>query len=168
MSNLENFSIQGLLQKHAAVGNELYNRKVCRTSNNPLGDVAEFLFHKSFDWELEPNSKAGFDAICKEQGRIQIKSRRVSTRNKSLQAGDIRKLDECLFDYLAGIVFDEQYEVKFAMLIPHLLILNSALKIKHTNSFRIYLRHDWFDKEGVVDLTKKVRATWQSLNSQND
>lgn len=163
-ADLSNLSIQALLQRHAAIGDELYNRDVCRTSNNPLGDVAEFLFHKSFGWALEPNSKAGFDAICKKHGKIQIKSRRVSSRNKSLQAGDIRKLDEHLFDQLAGVVFDEKYDVKFAMLIPHSLIQNSALQIKHTNSYRIYLRPDWLQRAGVIDLTNKIRSTWHSLN----
>jgi hypothetical protein len=168
MEELNSFSIQGLMQRHAAIGNELYHREVCRTSNNPLGDVAEFLFHKTFGWELETNSRAGFDAICKNFGKIQIKSRRISPRNNSLQAGDIRNLNNRLFDFLAGVVFNETYDVEFAMLIPHTLIEKSAINITHTNSSRIYLRRDWLEKDGVQDLTEEVRKTWRALNKHDD
>jgi hypothetical protein len=165
MEGLPSLSIQGLLKTHSAVADELRNRKVIRTSNNPLGDVTEHLFQTAFGWNLETNSRAGFDATCTELGRIQIKSRRVSSQNRSRQAGDIRRLGDKLFDYLAGVVFDESYEVHVAMLIPHHLILAKALDIQHTNSSRIYLRDDWVKVSGVRDLTASVREAWASLNA---
>ena len=70
-----------------------------------------------------------------------------------------------LFDYLAGVVFDENYDLMFAMLIPHQKVMKNALKIEHTNSFRIYLRPDWLTQDGVSDLTSKLRSTWKELNA---
>jgi hypothetical protein len=164
MSELSALSVRELLQLNARIGDELRNRDICRTSNNPIGDVAEFLFHRAFGWRLETNSKAGFDAICPKLGRIQIKCRRVSLQNPSRQAGDIRNLDKKLFDYLAGVVFDHAYGVHVAMLIPHHLVLGRATNIHHTRSSRIYLRDDWLQINGVQDVTAEIQKAWASIN----
>lgn len=164
MVELSSFSIRDLLQLNAGIGDELRAREICRTSNSPVGDVAEFLFHRTFGWTLETNSKAGFDAVCPKLGKIQIKSRRVSVHNPSRQAGDIRNLDKRLFDYLAGVVFDHAYNVHVAMLIPHNLVVELATAIHHTRSSRIYLRDDLLSVSGVRDLTVEVRAMWLTLN----
>ena len=155
-----------LLQLHARIGDQLRAKEICRTSNNPVGDVAEFLFHRTFGWKLETNSKAGFDAVCPELGKIQIKSRRVSLQNPSRQAGDSRNLDKKLFDYLAAVVFDHAYNVHIAMLIPHRLVVERAKDIHHTRSSRIYLRDDWLGVSGVRDFTEPVRNTWGSINAR--
>jgi hypothetical protein len=165
MVELTTLSVRALLQLNASIGDELRVREICRTSNNPVGDVAEFLFHRAFGWKLETNSKAGFDAVCPELGKIQIKSRRVSIQNPSRQAGDIRNLDKKLFDYLAAVVFDHTYNVHIAMLIPHWLVVERATDIHHTRSSQIYLRDDWLEAGDVQDLTKLVRSTWASLNA---
>jgi hypothetical protein len=165
MTDLSVLSVRDLLQLNASIGDELRAREICRTSNNPVGDVAEFLFHRTFGWKLETNSKAGFDAVCPKLGNIQIKSRRVSLQNPSRQAGAIRNLDKGLFDYLAGVVFDHRYEVHIAMLIPHHLVVKQATDIYHTRSSRIYLRDDWLKIDGVQDLTGQVRNTWAAINA---
>ena len=164
MAELTTLAVRELLQLNASIGDELRARKICRTSNNPVGDVAEYLFHVAFDWTLETNSKAGFDAICPKLGRIQIKSRRVSVHNPSRQAGDIRNLDKKLFDYLAGVVFDHSYGVHVAMLVPHQLVLERATDIHHTRSSRIYLRDDWLLINGVRDMTEEIKKAWASIN----
>jgi hypothetical protein len=162
------------MQLHAHIGVELRGRHITRTSNNPIGDVAEYLFSQTFGWCLENNSKAGFDAIstedsvpiCPKNSKIQIKSRRVWQRSKSRQAGDIRNLDMRLFDYLAGVVFNEDYEIEMAILIPHALVQSNALSITHSNSSRIYLRDAWLETNGVKNLTEIVSEKWSELNSQ--
>jgi hypothetical protein len=165
MAQLPALSVRGLLQLNASIGDELRAREICRTSNNPIGDVAEYLFHRTFGWTLESNSKAGFDALCPKRGKIQIKSRRLSLQNPSRQAGDIRNLDKGLFDFLAGVVFDHAYGIHVAMLIPHRLIVAQATNIQYNRSSRIYLRDDWLDVSGVEDLTTQLRTAWAAINA---
>ena len=166
---LNNQSVQELLQLNAAVGAELSARNIARTSNNPLGDVAEYLFSKAYGWELEANSKAGFDATNGDL-KFQIKSRRVSSRNKSRQAGDIRNLDQELFDFLAGVVFDDNYDVILGVLVPHKFVVQNSRKITHTNSHRFYLKDELVAMDGVEDITERLKKAWASINSgsQND
>lgn len=163
MNPFDGSGIRSLLRMHSSIGNELRARGICRTANNPAGDVAEHLFSVSFGWTLEGNSQAGYDAVCKDLGRIQIKCRRVTPDNPSRQAGDIRDLDGKKFDWLAGVVFNGDWDIVLAMLIPHALVVKRAIPIAHSRSSRIYLREDWLSLEAVVDVTTKLRESWRQI-----
>lgn len=63
MENLKTLSVNELLKLHAGVLDELRLREIIRSSNGPSGDYAEILFSRSFGWNLENNSSAGYDAV---------------------------------------------------------------------------------------------------------
>ena len=50
MTDLKAMSLNRLLALHAAIMNELRDRGVARSANNPTGDLAEFLFCRTFLW----------------------------------------------------------------------------------------------------------------------
>lgn len=52
-----------LLVLHAKVADEFRERGVTRSSNNPTGDLAEYLFCRAFGWDRAGNSKASIDAV---------------------------------------------------------------------------------------------------------
>ena|ERR1044071_2293242 len=81
-----------LLALHAKVADELRARGITRSSNNPTGDLAEYLFCKAFEWKQAGNSNAHTDAIGPDGTRYQIKGRRMTRHNKSRQLGAIRDL----------------------------------------------------------------------------
>src|SRR5690606_22222507 len=78
-------SVAELLVLHAQIGEELRDRGVVRSANNPTGDLAEYLFCRAFNWKQAPNSERGYDAIGSDGIRYQIKGRRIHRRNKSRQ-----------------------------------------------------------------------------------
>lgn len=98
-------SVRDLLTMHGQIMDELRERDVVRTANAPLGDYAELLFAIAFGWSLEGNSSMGHDATDVAGVRYQIKSRRVTPRNRSRQLSAIRRLPDQTFDFLAGILF---------------------------------------------------------------
>lgn len=161
---LNNLTIRELMLLYRQISVELRDRSVCRTGNSPTGDIAEHLFSQCFGWTLEANSKAGYDARCPKLGRIQIKSRFLSFGNASRQAGDIRKLDENAFDWLAGVVFSPRAEIELGVLIPHSAVKQRALSISSMNSSRIYLRGDWLALPIVKDVTSELASCWHKLN----
>lgn len=55
---IEELSPPELLLLHGRIAEELRRRGITRTSNNPTGDLAEFLFCKAFGWRQHHNSKA--------------------------------------------------------------------------------------------------------------
>src|SRR5882757_9786398 len=113
------FSPKELLTLHATVAEELRTRGVTRSSNNPTGDLAEYLFCKAFSWMQAGNSNRSIDATATDGMRYQIKARRMTRHNVSRQLSGIRNFQGRHFDFLAGVVFTESYEVLRAAIIPY-------------------------------------------------
>ena len=147
-----------LLQLHAAIGEELRERGIVRSSNNPVGDFAEYLFCKAFGWSPAGGSNKGSDALCGEGKLYQIKSRRPTRHNPSRQLSAMRELDKGGFDFLAGVIFAEDYTVARAAIIRHDMVLANASYVERTNSWKFYLRDSVWDWPGVEDVTPQLRA----------
>ena len=138
--NLKERSIKELLQLQAAATNELKKRDVVRTQNNPLGDYTEWLVAKAMGLELAANSKAGYDGIDPTGIRIQIKGRRITQQNKSRQLSAIRKYDEKDFDALVAVIFDENFDIVDAVLVPHELVGKYASYREHVNAHILFIK----------------------------
>jgi hypothetical protein len=159
MNDLENKSIAELLSIHVSAINELRDRNVLRTENTPTGDLAEYLFCKAFGWAQESNSAKAYDAVdVKTRQKYQIKGRRVHRRNRSRQLSAIRDLDG--FDYVAGVIFDDYYQITRAALIPKLFVKDNSRFSKHTNSNIFHLRESVWDDPSVTDVTEKLRVAY--------
>lgn len=155
---LSGFSPSQLLDLHSRIIDELRARQLVRTSNNPVGDLAEYLFCKAFDWERAGNSHAHLDAIDTAGVRYQIKARKITAHNASRQLGAIRELDKGHFDFLAAVLFSERFEVRRAILIPHSLLGEHAKFVARTNSHKFFLRDDVWNYTGVRDVTSELQA----------
>jgi hypothetical protein len=70
----------------------------------------------------------------------------------------IRDLPGSHFDVLAGVLFNEDYTVMRAALIPHAVALERATFVERTNSRRFLLRDDVWNAPGVRDVTAELRA----------
>lgn len=156
--DLDQLSVPELLSLHAQIGETLRERGIVRSANNPTGDLAEFLFCKAFGWEQAPNSERGFDATSADGIRYQIKGRRVHRRNKSRQLSAIRDLSGGHFDVLAGVIFDDEFRVTRAALIPLDLVKLQATYVAHTNSSKFMLRDEVWNEPDVEDVTAEIQA----------
>lgn len=158
-----------LLQLQAAAVEELRRRDLVRTANAPLGDYAEHLFAKAFGWELTVNSATSYDAKDSEGTRYQIKARRL--RNNvagERQLGVMRGLPDKAFDYLAAVLFDRDFTVHRAAIIPHAAVASRSRHSKHVNGWRFLLEDAVWLIEGVRDVTEAVRSAATSLNSSDE
>lgn len=137
---LNKLTVKDLLKLQADATNELKLRGVVRTQNNPLGDYTEWLVSKALNLELQTNSKAGYDGISKDGKRIQIKGRRVTFKNNSRQLSAIRNYSEKDFDVLAVVIYDEDFSVIEALLIPHEVVGQYASYRAHVNAHILILK----------------------------
>lgn len=98
--------------------------------------------------------------------KYQIKGRRVTDLNGSRQLSAIRGLEEAHFDFLAGVLFNEDYSILNAALIPHTVLLNLAKERKHisfqehTNSHRFLRTDDIWKIPGVQDVACQLQSVW--------
>lgn len=156
--NLSDLTPPQLLALHARLCDELRARGITRSSNNPTGDLAEYLFCKAFGWTQAGNSHPNVDAVASDGTRYQIKGRRLTRHNKSRQLSAIRDLVGGHFEFIAGVLFNEDYTVMRAALIPHAVALDRAKFVEHTNSHKFLLRADIWNTPGVRDVTEDLRA----------
>jgi hypothetical protein len=155
-----------LLRLHARIVEELRDRAIARTSNNPTGDLAEYLFCKAFDWRPTENSKAHIDATAADGTRFQIKGRRITRHSESRQLSAIRDLVGRHFDYLAAVVFSEDYGILRAAIIPYAVVEQRATFVERTNSHRFILHDEVWSAPGVRDVRQALSEVARSLEAQ--
>jgi hypothetical protein len=152
------YSARDLLRLHAQVLDELRLRKIVRSANGPGGDYAELLFSTAFQWTLEGNSSSGHDAVDQTTGaRHQIKCRRLRAANASRQLSFIRNLPSKPFDFLAGVLFDQQFP-GHARGVPHDVVKEKSSFVSHVNAWRFLLRDNIWELPGVQDVTERLYA----------
>ena len=161
--SLSDLSVEGLLSLHVGIAEELRIRGITRGENVPTGDLAEFLFCRSYSWKQAANSEKAFDAEDEDGSRYQIKGRRINQYNKSRQLSAIRDLDG--FETLAAVLFDHEFRVWRAALIPNEVIRNRSKYVRHDNKWNFILRDDVWDIAGVIDVTDNLQHTWRQLCS---
>ncbi|MCB4349398.1 hypothetical protein LA345_36925 (plasmid) [Burkholderia vietnamiensis] len=157
-TDLSGASITDLLAAHCAVLEELKQRGVTRSGNNPTGDYAEWLVASKLALRLAGKSSKGFDATDERGARYEIKGRRVTPQNRSTQLSPIRSLAAAHFDYLVGVVFDSEWNVMMAAKIPHNVVSTVASYKAHVNGHVMHLRSNVLVIEGVEDITALLRG----------
>lgn len=104
------------------------------------------------------------DADATDSGdlRYQIKGRRLTRHNASRQLGTLRDLPKQGFDVLAAVLFQEDYRVVRAALIPHARVVELAKRVERTNSWRFLLRDAVWSVADVRDVTDDLRRAEQN------
>jgi hypothetical protein len=127
----------------ASVMRELRDRKLIRTANNPVADLGELLFCGAMHWKRGDNQGKDIDATTQAKEKVQIKARRMTRDKDSDRSGTIYDKDG--FDLVALAMFDPDFRIKRAIIIPRHIAL-------------IYLRWSNRQKGWYVSLTK---AFWK-------
>lgn len=150
-----------LLTLYGNVMNELRARGVVRSSNGPVADYAEGLVARAFKLKLNTASTAGHDGVDSKGTRYEVKCRRVSLHNKSRQLSAIRGLERRHFDFLVGVLFNADFTIARAALIPFQIVKAHSSFVEKTNSWKFFLRDSVWTLEGVKDITAKLKKAQQ-------
>lgn len=145
-----------LLRLFAETLEELRRRDLVRSSNNPVADYAEKIAAHALTLRLIGKSGSGHDGEDASGKRYQVKGRRVTAHNDSRQLSFMRNLDAKPFDYLVGIIFNAEFRVHRACIVPFEVVQARAGFSKHVNAHRLLLRDDVWGVEGVRDVTAEM------------
>jgi hypothetical protein len=146
-----------LFQTYAQILEELRNRNIIRTSNNPVGDYAEWLVINKFGLTMAPNSTSGYDATDSSGLKFQIKGRRLTSHDHSRQLGAIRNLENQNFDYLIAVFFNEEFEIQQVLKLPHEVIHKYAGYSEHVHAHILVIGGNVLDDVLVQDITSQFR-----------
>lgn len=156
-----------LLALYAEALDELREREIVRTANGPGGDYAELLSVRAFGWERAANSAAGYDAIDTSGLRYQVKSRRIVSVRTSRQLSALRNLIDAHFDFLVGVLFNKDYSILRAAVIPHEIVKTKSRFSQHTNSSIFFLDDSIWQLPGVRDITIELQKAAESIDSES-
>lgn len=149
-----------LMNMYAEILKELNSRNVVRTYNSPVGDFAEWLVAEKLNFVLEHNSKKGYDAYDPKTGlRYQVKSRweRGKASTKSRELNVIRNYEDNQFDFLIVVIFDENFGVKAAYMLPHDTIESYARYNKHQNGYILIAKGAVLSDKDTKDITLQLQ-----------
>lgn len=132
---------------------ELRQRNLIRSSNNPVSDYGEKVVSEKMNLTLQKGSNKGYDAIDKKSGlKFQIKTRRLTKHSKSRQLGVIRNLNQNLFDFLVAVIFNEYLEPQEMWQIPRDIIPLCSRFSKLQNGHILILTGGILKDKGVKKL----------------
>jgi hypothetical protein len=159
----ENETAQGLLSAYCEVLKELRLRNLIRSTNSPVADIAETIVALALKLKLVSGSTAGHDAVDGGGIRYEVKGRRITSENKSRQLSFIRGLDKDHFDFLVGVLFDQDFRILKACIIPKPTVQKLAKYVKHVNGWRLILADSVWEEDGVKDITETLRLVLSKL-----
>jgi len=145
-----------LLRVFAAVIDELQRRNIARSINNPVADYTEWLVATKLGLRLVGNSSSGYDATAADGTRYQIKGRRVGAETTSIQLSALRNLKDHNIDHLVGVVFEPDFAIRHAALVPYEVVLEKPTYTAHTNSHNFHIRPSLFQDRRVQDIRDKL------------
>jgi hypothetical protein len=160
MATLRNKSVSTLFESFGQILDELRRRDIIRSSNSPISDLAEVLVCRALKLKREPQSTKGFDAKDHRGRRYEIKGHRVTLWNNSRQLSAIRDIDGKHFQYLAVVIFESDFSVSQARLLPAALVKSSSRYRKNVNAWILRANDKLLQHKDVTDITNKVRRAW--------
>lgn len=150
--NFKKYKDQEVLKIYSDLMEELRERKVIRSSNNPIADYGEKVISDYLRLNLVRGSNKSFDAQDSRGATYQIKARRLTRHNSSRQLGVIRNLETKNFDHLLVGIFDEEFSLIELWKIPHKTIKTYARYSKHQNGHILYARGPLLKDKSVESL----------------
>jgi hypothetical protein len=163
-TDLRTLPLTGLLKLYSEILQELVRRKVCRSTNNPVADIAELLVMEALTLTPAAKSTKGYDALDASGKRYEIKGRRVTANNSSRMLSAIRDCEARHFDYLAGVLFREDFSFDKACVVPFDVVHRQSTYRKHVNAHIFELKDELWNTSGVVDISKQIVAVLVRLD----
>ncbi len=152
-----------LLQVFETIKQHMITLKVATNQTDPVGQYAEYLVLK-----LYPNSQKtsdgtpGCDVVTFENKKIEVKGRVARTKGyiPKTYISDSNVSDES-FDYLIYIVFDGNYDIKYAYGMSVDTFKEKAKLVNHNNSrpkWRFSAKYEYLNCKKVDNLTNCLTA----------
>ena len=104
-------------------------------------------------------SNRSHDAIDATGARYQIKARWCQGTNRSKQLGAVRDVASNPFEFLVAVIFDSDFIVDYAAVIPLAVVQQLSRYVARTNSYRLNFPRNVLRLPSVRDITPELQ-TW--------
>jgi hypothetical protein len=114
VTDLQDKTDAELVSLYGEVMSELRRRRVVRSGNNPIADMAERIIADYHGVDPEPPNNKSYDVVAKDGTTIQVKALR-RTKSSRRNLSPLRTLD---FDYVAAVIFATDMQLMEAVFVP--------------------------------------------------
>jgi hypothetical protein len=133
-----------LLRDWAAIMRELRARRIIRTDNNPVGDIAEEIVARYLGGKRGGFAQAGWDVLAPDGQRVQVKAMRLTATAQRNGLSPIRDRDYD-YDYVVVVIMKEDFVVSEGLKIPRDVVEELFPHRAHVNG-------------RVITMTRRLRA----------
>ena len=153
-------TVRQLLAAYVSILDELISRRLIRTRNSPLGDLAEHIVWKSYGGVLADNSAKSHDIIDVDGRRIQVKARAIALSDRRTQAfSAVRSWD---FESIIFLNFDSAtYDIVWARELSRAEAEPLGRRRELTNSAAISIAAV---QSSGTDITDRIKAAYDGLD----
>src|SRR5262245_48836154 len=127
LPRLHNLTDDDLARLWVRVMDEMRDRDMTRSANNPVADRAERVVADLYGVEPSGGNKAGYDLITKSGRKVQVKGLRMTTPNRSTLS-PVRSPD---YHYLVAVRFERDFTLKDAWRFTRAAVEDLARWSKH-------------------------------------
>jgi hypothetical protein len=154
---LRDLASKELLRLHAQICDQLRERDILRSANNTTADVAEILFCRAFGWTRAKKAPSAADAMAQDGNLYRIRGCRINRPNASRQLTISDNLPKCRFDFLAVVLFESDYSIRQAALVPYAKVLEYSVFSAPLNNWIFQLYDHVWERPEVRDVTFELR-----------
>lgn len=153
-------SVRQLLATCVSMHDELLRRRLVRTRNSPLGDLAELVALRAYGGVLAPNSDRSYDLRADDGRRIQVKARLVDPADRRSQPFlAFRWWD---FDAALFMLFDSRtYDIVWGRELSSIEAQSLGRRVEHTDSSAVLVPQVSISGQ---DMTKALIAAFDRLD----
>jgi hypothetical protein len=151
-----------LLIAHTGIMAELRHRRLSRTGNNVVADLAERVVVEGLSLLQARSSMTGYDATDVAGRRFEIKARRRTSTSRPTHLSALRGLEKRHFDELVVVIFEEDFTIWRAVRLDYETACAIARPRPHVNGHVIFLKDLW-ECPGAADVTALMAAALDAV-----
>lgn len=164
MTNVTAFSNGELLSLYDGLLVELRRRNLVRSAFNPVADYGEQLFCAAMGWQREHHQGQDYDATTREGARVKIKARRLNRASPPIRSGSIHDKDG--FDLIALALFDSEFRVEEAVVIPREIALRHLRWSQRQKAWYVSLSKAFWAEPDLDNVTAQLEMHSRRLLAQ--
>lgn len=150
--NLNNHSVLELMQMYQYSLIEMERRTVIKKHNNIINDYTFWLVSSRMEMELTYTK--GYDAQRSNGQKVKIISFRNNVNTKSGLIGIIHDRELIFFDELLVVIYNFDFIVDLALLIPKKIIQETKVFNRNLNGYTLRISNTLTKTPGILDVSK--------------
>lgn len=161
---LKELGTKDILGLYSELLEELRRRDVVRSSNGPIADYAEWLVCEALKLRRAKPSEKGYDAQDESGARYEIKARRYTEHSRTTHFSPIRDLEGVHFDYFVGVLFEVDFSVREALILPRKVVVDLAKYREHVHGWILSIHFWMVAVSDVRNITLELRSVQEREN----